>query len=171
MTTPISLRPLRVDDADEMARVLADPGLYTFTGGEPPTAEALAEQYGFQARGWSPDRSERWINDLIVLDSTGEAVGYVQATVPQDGGPAEVAWVVGAPLAGPWLRDDGCSPPPGTPRRPGRARGDRAHPPGPRRVERRGATLRDAADRPGRGRRGALGGSGGRRRLRASGGG
>lgn len=100
MTSQICLRPLRVDDADEMARVLADPGLYTFTGGEPPTAEALAEQYGFQARGWSPDRSERWINDLIVLDSTGEAVGYVQATVPQDGGPAEVAWVVGAPWQG-----------------------------------------------------------------------
>lgn len=100
MTAQISLRPLRVDDADEMARVLAAPALYTFTGGEPPTAELLAEQYGFQVRGWSPDRSERWINDLIVLDSTGEAVGYVQATVPQDGGPAEVAWVVGAPWQG-----------------------------------------------------------------------
>lgn len=100
MTAQISLRPLRVDDAAEMARVLAAPALYTFTGGEPPTEEALAEQYGFQVRGWSPDRSERWINDLIVLEPAGEAVGYVQATVPQDGGPAEVAWVVGAPWQG-----------------------------------------------------------------------
>lgn len=34
-----------------MARVLADPALYAFTGGEPPTEELLAEQYGVQVRG------------------------------------------------------------------------------------------------------------------------
>lgn len=100
MPDRIRLRPLRVDDAAEMARVLADPDLYTFIGGEPPTEEDLTAQYGVQARGWPPDRSEQWINDLIVLEPAGEAVGYVQATVPQDGGPAEIAWVVGAPWQG-----------------------------------------------------------------------
>ena len=100
MTPPIHLRPLRPDDADEMVAVLADPALYTFTGGEPPTREALSGQYAVQARGHSEDRSETWLNHLVVLDDTGEAVGYVQATIPVAGGAAEIAWVIGVPWQG-----------------------------------------------------------------------
>ena len=81
MTPPIHLRPLRPDDADEMVVVLSDPALYTFTGGEPPAREGLSRQYAVQARGHSDDRSETWLNHLVVLDDTGEAVGYVQCRV------------------------------------------------------------------------------------------
>lgn len=92
------LRPLTVDDAAEMTRVLADPGLYEFTGGEPPTRDGLERRYRAQAAGRSPDGTQRWINEAVVVD--GALVGYVQATVPVDGGPAEIAWVVGAPWQG-----------------------------------------------------------------------
>lgn len=100
MTPPIHLRPLRPDDADEMVVVLSDPALYIFTGGEPPAREGLSRQYAVHARGHSDDRSETWLNHLVVLDDTGEAVGYVQATVPVSGGPAEIAWVIGVPWQG-----------------------------------------------------------------------
>lgn len=94
----LSLRPLAVDDAERTAAVLADPALYRFTGGEPPTPAELRERYALQTRGLSPDGSERWVNELVLLD--GEPVGYVQATVPVEGTTAELAWVVGSPWQG-----------------------------------------------------------------------
>ncbi|MBD4582337.1 N-acetyltransferase, partial [Xanthomonas citri pv. citri] len=45
MPHSLSLRPLRVDDAEAMAAVLADSDLYTFTGGTPPGEEELRQRY------------------------------------------------------------------------------------------------------------------------------
>lgn len=100
MTTAIALRPLRVTDATEMAAVLADPELYRYTGGEPPSVEGLERQYAVQTRGHSSDGSELWLNRIVVAGPEQEAVGYVQATVPLDGSPAEIAWVIGVPWQG-----------------------------------------------------------------------
>lgn len=96
--TRVTLRPLRVDDAAEMAVVLAGPGLYEFTGGEPPTVADLERRYTVQTRGHSADGSEQWLNHIVEVD--GRAVGYVQATIPRDAGHAEIAWVIGAPWQG-----------------------------------------------------------------------
>lgn len=98
MTERLSLRPLCVADSQEMAEVLADPCLYQFTGGEPPTAEQLSRRYAAQLRGGPADGRERWVN-LIVLQGR-QPVGYVQATIPSDGGPSEIAWVIGRPWQG-----------------------------------------------------------------------
>lgn len=87
------MRPLRVDDAAEMSIVLADRSLYRFTGGSPPTPQELSSLYQVQTRGGSADGTERWINSAVVVE--GALVGYVQATVPVAGGPAEIAWVIG----------------------------------------------------------------------------
>jgi RimJ/RimL family protein N-acetyltransferase len=97
-TERLVLEPLTVGHAEEMAEVLADPALYTFTGGEPPTLEALRERYRRQTAG-SPDPEVLWCNWIVRLHA-GErpAAGYVQATIAlaSPGGPeAEVAWVVG----------------------------------------------------------------------------
>jgi len=97
MPTPIHLRPLQVSDAAEMTRTLQDPSLYAFTGGEPPTEESLTRQYAVQTRGHSADGGERWLNRLVVMDSTGEAIGYVQATIPVADAPTEISWVMGTP--------------------------------------------------------------------------
>lgn len=101
MTEPIRLRPLSPDDAPEMATVLADPALYKYIGGEPPTVEGLTRQYTVQSRGHSADNTETWLNHLVVFETSGEALGYVQATIPASGQPAEIAWVIGAP----WQRN------------------------------------------------------------------
>ena len=100
MTEPLALRPLSVEDARVMADVLADPALYQFTGGAPPTEDELTRQYRVQTRGHSADGSEEWLNLVVLLGPAREPVGYVQATVPADGSAAEIAWVIGGPWQG-----------------------------------------------------------------------
>lgn len=83
-----------------MVSVLADPALYEFTGGEPPTEEQLTRRYTAQSQGHSPDGTEQWINMIVVLHPGAQPIGFVQATVPANGRPAEIAWVIGAPWQG-----------------------------------------------------------------------
>ena len=92
------LTPLRVDDAESMVEVLADPQLYTFTGGEAPSLEGLRRRYRSQVRGGPTDGSAYWLNWIVRLrDDT--AVGFVQATAHYDGISyiADLAWVIGTP--------------------------------------------------------------------------
>ncbi|MFE7623875.1 GNAT family N-acetyltransferase [Streptomyces sp. NPDC057509] len=96
-TPRLDALPLRVAHADEMAAVLADPALHTFTGGAPETAEALRARYARQTAG-SPDPAELWWNWVLRERETGRLIGYVQATVR--GGLAGIAWVVGVPWQG-----------------------------------------------------------------------
>ena len=86
MPHSLSLRPLRVDDAEAMAAVLADPDLYTYTGGTPPGEEELRQRYAILARGRSEDGAEDWANWIVVLEPEGRPVGYVQATIPSMAG-------------------------------------------------------------------------------------
>ncbi len=93
----VVLDPLRVEDAEEMAVVLADPTLHDHTGGTPPTADELRARYAAQLRG-PADGGTRWLNRVIRVD--GAAAGYVQATVDRRTATAEVAWVVGVAWQG-----------------------------------------------------------------------
>ena len=99
-TARLDLVPLRPDDAAEMVVVLADPSLYTFTGGTPPDLATLRERYERQAVGHSPDASEQWLNWIARLRASGRAVGYVQATMRPAARKADVAWLIGAPWQG-----------------------------------------------------------------------
>ena len=94
-TARLAMLPLRVEHAAEMAKVLADPNLYTFTGGEPPTVEGLENRYRRQLAGPGRD-DEHWLNWVIQYDD--QLVGYVQTTVT--GSTAEIAWVVGTDWQG-----------------------------------------------------------------------
>lgn len=94
-TDRLTLRPLQVEYAVPMAAVLSDPNLYTYTGGEPPTVEALEARYRRQLAG-PGHAGEEWLNWVVEHD--GELVGYVQATVT--GSTAEIAWVIGAAWQG-----------------------------------------------------------------------
>lgn len=97
VTDRLAMLPLRVEYAVAMAHVLADPELYRFTGGEPPTAKALDERYRRQVAG--PGRpGESWLNWVISATQYDELVGYVQATVIGD--EAEIAWVLGTAWQG-----------------------------------------------------------------------
>jgi len=129
VTSRLRLDPLRVEDAEAMTGVLADPALYRFTGGEPPSVDGLRRRYAAQVAGSSPDGTERWLNWIVRLapddDGPGAAaepapaIGFVQATVIDDGHSADIAWVIGigwqgqgyaaeaaAALVG-WLREGG----------------------------------------------------------------
>ena len=90
------LEPVSADHAAEMVRVLADPSLYEFVGGEPPTFEGLVRRYVAQSVGQSPDGSQWWLNWVIRDKRSGLLVGFVQATVEGEAGKlsADVAWVV-----------------------------------------------------------------------------
>lgn len=90
------LEPLTVEHASEMSAVLADPGLYAFTGGVPPTVAELEARYAAQVAG-SPDGSQRWLNWVVRRSDTGRAIGFVQATVTDEleRRDAELAWVIG----------------------------------------------------------------------------
>ncbi len=95
-TTALILEPLRVEHAEEMAPVLDDPDLHTFTGGEPANLEQLRQIYGIQVLERSPDGSELWFNWILRRKDTLEAAGYVQATITlhKTATVAEVAWVL-----------------------------------------------------------------------------
>ena len=93
-TGRLLLRPLVVDDAAEMAAVLADPCLYELTGGAPETSSQLATRYARWVAGPSKP-GQQWLNLVVRERMTLRAVGYVQATInPQA---SDVAWVIGVP--------------------------------------------------------------------------
>lgn len=143
--------PLSVADADEMAGVLAGDELYAFTGGSPPALDELRARCARQVVGRSPDGSEEWHNWII----RGQADGYVQATVTDEGRRAEIAWVVGLHRQGQGYASEAA-----------RAAADRlrarcrfrpgAHPPRARRLRRRGPPGGSASHRSLRRRRAAL---------------
>ncbi|WP_238015927.1 GNAT family N-acetyltransferase [Dactylosporangium sp. AC04546] len=100
-TRRLDLLPLLVEHAQEMAAVLSDPALHTFTGGAPDTPQALRSRYQRMTAG-SPDPAVSWLNWVIRLRDDACLAGTVQATIgPSGHGPvAEIAWVVGTPWQG-----------------------------------------------------------------------
>jgi len=90
------LEPLSVEHAAVMVEVLADPTLYNYTGGEIPSLTVLEKRFAAQAAGHSDDGSKWWLNWVVIKRDTGTPVGYVQATVEDDGSRlvADIAWVV-----------------------------------------------------------------------------
>ncbi|MGW2343159.1 GNAT family N-acetyltransferase [Streptomyces sp. NPDC001661] len=90
--------PLRVEHAEEMAEVLADPALHTFIGGTPDTVDELRARYRRMLAG-APEPDVAWLNWVVQLRDEERLVGTVQATV-RGGRVAEIAWVVGTPWQG-----------------------------------------------------------------------
>lgn len=89
-----------------MLGVLADPALYAFIGGAPPTLEELEARFARWALG-SPRPGERWHNWVIRLREGSEAIGHLQATVINDaeddavdGRSADIAWLIGTAWQG-----------------------------------------------------------------------
>lgn len=104
-TVRLTLEPVRVAHAEEMAPVLADARLYAFTGGEPPTLDELRARYERQATGRSPDGVERWLNWIVRRREDGRAIGFVQSAISEDVPPpapvtAVLAWALGVRFQG-----------------------------------------------------------------------
>jgi RimJ/RimL family protein N-acetyltransferase len=97
-TERLSLEPLRIDHAEEMAPLLDDPRLHVFIGGSPRTLEELRSRYEQQVTTWSVDERERWLNWIVRDRDSGQAVGGVQATITVDGDAfaGKLAWIIGS---------------------------------------------------------------------------
>lgn len=95
-TERLSLEPLWLDHAEEMAPLLADPRLHEFTGGEPPSLEYLRETYRTRLSAGTVG-GRCWCNWVLRHRESGLVVGGVQAEVTGggDGLVAEIAWIVG----------------------------------------------------------------------------
>ena len=92
----LMLEPLSVEHAPAMVEALVDPSLYEYTGGEIPSLTVLENRYSRQAVGHSADGSQWWLNWVVSNRDSGKAVGFVQATVRDDGSSlvADIAWVI-----------------------------------------------------------------------------
>ncbi len=77
-----------------MAAVLGDERLHEFIGGSPASAADLRARYERLVAG-APDPAVSWLNWIVRLRATGQAMGTVQATVTRRRQAAEVAWVIG----------------------------------------------------------------------------
>ncbi|AWS41783.1 GNAT family N-acetyltransferase [Streptosporangium sp. 'caverna'] len=66
-TPRLTLIPLAVEHAAEMAEALADPALHAFIGGSPATPSELRARYTRMVAGPPPGRDEVWLNWVIRL--------------------------------------------------------------------------------------------------------
>ena len=82
-TAALTLEPQAARHAVEMFAVLSDPAIYEYENEPPASMEALSRRYTALESRRSPDGREQWLNWVIRLP-TGEAIGYVQATVYPD---------------------------------------------------------------------------------------
>jgi [ribosomal protein S5]-alanine N-acetyltransferase len=90
----VTLEPQLASHAAELYAVIRDPSLYEFIDDKEPASEAaLRERLLRLESRRSPDGTEHWLN-WVVRNSSGELVGYVQATVTPDHS-AEIAYVLG----------------------------------------------------------------------------
>lgn len=97
-TARLVLEPLTRAHASEMFAVLSDPETFRFIDEQPPVSEeALAHRYARLESRLSSEGRERWLNWIAREASTSKAIGFVQATVREDGS-ALVAYVI-APAA------------------------------------------------------------------------
>lgn len=92
----LRLEPLSVEHALGMVKVLADPAMYEYIGGEAPSLEELQRRYAAQAVGHSDDGSEAWFNWIVTPRDSDAPIGFVQATLGQNGPDvvAAIAWVI-----------------------------------------------------------------------------
>lgn len=85
LTERLELRPLQVEDAEELVTVLADERLHEFIGGRPATTAELRERYGRLVAG-SGDPGELWLNWTVRRRADAQAVGTMQATLVDEDG-------------------------------------------------------------------------------------
>jgi RimJ/RimL family protein N-acetyltransferase len=93
-----------------MLEVLADDDLYRHTGGEPPSLAEVRARYTRQATGTSPDGRQGWLNWVLRLREDARLVGFVQATLSEDGATrAELAWLIASADQGEGLATEAAS--------------------------------------------------------------
>jgi ribosomal-protein-alanine N-acetyltransferase len=99
-TQRLVLEPLARHHAQEMFEALSDRAIYRFIDEAPPASvEALATRYARLESRRSGDGREHWLNWVVREPASGNAVGFVQASVMENG-TAFVAYVIAPPSQG-----------------------------------------------------------------------
>ena len=80
----LTLEPQVAAHALEMFVVLSDPAIYEYENEPPQSIAGLQQRFLALESRQSRDGSQKWLNWVIRLPTT-ELIGYVQATVYQDG--------------------------------------------------------------------------------------
>lgn len=94
-TARLRLEPIRANHAELMLDGLRELSLYAYQTDEPPgDLASLRARYARLSAGRSPDGTQHWLNWILVPRAGGGAAGYVQATVAQDLGSAEIGYLV-----------------------------------------------------------------------------
>ena len=90
----LTLEPQAAAHADEMYEVLSDPAIYSYENAPPASLEWLRTRFAKLETRRSGDGREQWLNWVIRLPSS-KLIGYVQATVREDGS-AGIAYEMGS---------------------------------------------------------------------------
>jgi RimJ/RimL family protein N-acetyltransferase len=109
LATPrLWLEPLRPDHAPEIAAALADPAIYRFIPGDPPTdVETLRARHARLLSRRSPDGRELWLNWAVRERATGACVGRVEASV-REREHADIAYLFAPAAQGRGLATEAC---------------------------------------------------------------
>jgi len=97
-TSTLRLEPQLTAHAEEMFAVLSDPAIYEYENEPPPSVEWLRARFARLESRRSTDGKEQWLNWVIRLP-TSELIGYVQASVREDGR-AAIAYELAHPYWG-----------------------------------------------------------------------
>lgn len=90
-TASLTLEPQTIAHAEQMFVVLSDPAIYAFENEPPLSLEWLRARFTKLESRQSPDGQAQWLNWVVRLP-TSELIGFVQATVDQNGF-ADIAYV------------------------------------------------------------------------------
>ena len=93
-TPRLALEPQVAAHAEAMVDVLSDPAIYEYENAPPSSVEWLRERYRKLESRRSGDGREQWLNWVMRMND-GRLIGYVQATVTDDGA-AAIAYELGS---------------------------------------------------------------------------
>lgn len=93
-TLRLTLEPILVSHATEMATLLKDAELYEFIPQDPPELTKLEKTYEFWSKRISPAGDELWLNWVARLNESGEVIGHFQAGV-KEGTESNLGYTVG----------------------------------------------------------------------------
>jgi [ribosomal protein S5]-alanine N-acetyltransferase len=83
-TESLTLEPQTAAHAEAMFMVLSDPAIYRYENEPPPSLEWLRARFAKLETRRSANGDEQWLNWVIRVP-TSELIGYVQATVREEG--------------------------------------------------------------------------------------
>jgi len=88
------LVPAVVGDAHQIAELLSDDRLHSFSGRTPPTEAELADRLRHRHQRRSADGTEVWLDWMVLLVPLGGVIGQVGAVVTDDGR-AVISFLIG----------------------------------------------------------------------------